>query len=93
MYESTTVEIDSDVRNLAALEVEKHQVARLQIPTGYFLRLSVLLRRGTWDVNTGALVAVAYQATAIKTAWTAPARTIGYTQHLLGCVQDFGLRG
>jgi hypothetical protein len=92
MYESSAVEIDAYVGNLAAFEVEKHQVAWLQIPTGYFLRLSVLLRRGAWDVDAGTLVAVADQATAIKTPWTAPARTIGYSQHLLGCVQDFGLR-
>lgn len=90
MYKPVVTYIDTDMGGLAPQLIKKYQVTSAKLFVGYPKRVSTLHTCIARHPDTGLLVAVLHQATAIK-AFSGGVATIAvaYTDHVLGDLGNF----
>lgn len=85
MYKLVVTYIDADMGSLASQLIKKYQVTSSKLFVGYPKRVQALQACITRHPDTGLLVAVLHQATAIKAfAGGVAAISVAYTDHVPG---------
>jgi hypothetical protein len=90
VYKPVVTYIDTDMGSLASQLIKKYQITSSKLFVGYPKRVLTLQACVTRYPDTGLLVAVLHQATAIKAfSGGVAAISVAYTDHMLGDLGNF----